>query len=159
MRITYPYVHNLSANAPDEVRRGAQAELRIRSRAALRLRGAVRPVGCGWGRPAPPIAAHRACVQQARRPCADVWPCGAQPIRMTIILTVDVRRALSQTPVPWTPPASPTRRRTYWGHERTNEHHPSHVRVHSCPNVQLTPTSAIPQARPHYQNPRRCAPT
>ena len=25
MRITYPYVHNLSANALDEVRRGAQA--------------------------------------------------------------------------------------------------------------------------------------
>lgn len=30
------------------------------------------------------------------------------------------------------------------GHERTNDCHPSHVRVDSCPNVQLTPTSAIP---------------
>ena len=32
---------------------------------------------------------------------------------------------------------------TGW-HERTNDCHPSHVRVDSCPNVQLTPTSAIP---------------
>lgn len=141
--ISYPYAHNLSANAPDEVRRGTQAELRIRSRAAPRLRSAVRPVGCGWCRSAPPSAARRACVQQARRPCADVKPRGAKLIRMTIILTVDMRWTLSQTPVPWTPCASPTRRRTYWGHERTNEHHPSHVRVYSCPNVQLTPTSAI----------------
>ena len=62
----------------------------------------------------------------------------------TVISGTDVRRALSQTPVPWTPPAPPARRRTYWSHERTNEHHPSHVRVYSCPNVQLTPTSAIP---------------
>ena len=32
---------------------------------------------------------------------------------------------------------------TGW-HERTNDCHPSHVRVDSCTNVQLTPTSAIP---------------
>ncbi|EFF80306.1 hypothetical protein HMPREF0970_00814 [Schaalia odontolytica F0309] len=57
---------------------------------------------------------------------------------------MEMRRALSQTPVTWTPPAPPARRRTYWSHERANEHHPSHVRVYSCPNVQLTPTSAIP---------------
>ena len=63
---------------------------------------------------------------------------------MILISGRGMRRVLSQTPVTWTPPASPARRRTYWGHERTNEHHPSHVRVHSCPNVQLTPTSAIP---------------
>ena len=50
----------------------------------------------------------------------------------TVISGTDVRRALSQTPVTWTPPAPPARRRTYWGHERTNEHHPSHVRVYSC---------------------------
>ena len=62
----------------------------------------------------------------------------------TVISGTDVRRALSQTPVTWTAPAPPARRRTYWEHERTNEHHPSHVRVYSCPNVQLTPTSAIP---------------
>ena len=36
---------------------------------------------------------------------------------------------------------------TGW-HERTNDCHPSHVRVDSCPNVQLTPTSAIHRPRP-----------
>ena len=68
---------------------------------------------------------------------------GSTIVALCIVISgTDVRRALSQTPVTWTPPAPPARRRSYWGHERTNEHHPSHVRVYSCPNVQLTPTSA-----------------
>ena len=70
---------------------------------------------------------------------------GSTIVALCIVISgTDVRRALSQTPVTWTPPAPPARRRSYWGHERTNEHHPSHVRVYSCPNVQLTPTSANP---------------
>ena len=80
--------------------------------------------------------------QEYRCPGAVPW---RQHYRRTVYshLWHGCETALSQTPVTWTPPAPPARRRTYWGHERTNEHHPSHVRVYSCPNVQLTPTSAI----------------
>ena len=68
---------------------------------------------------------------------------------------MEMRRALSQTPVTWTPPAPPARRRTYWGHERTNEHRPSHVRVDSCPNASLTPTFAIGQVPDAASSTRR----
>ena len=95
-----------------------------------------------------PLPSHLLSTEQlpGRNTGVPGWRRGGIPIvpLCTVISGSFLRRALSQTPVTWTPPAPPARRRTYWEHERTNEHHPSHVRVYSCPNVQLTPTSAIP---------------
>nr|DAP97648.1 MAG TPA: hypothetical protein [Caudoviricetes sp.] len=83
MCVTYPYVHNLSANAPDEVCCGAQSELRARPSAALRLESTVRPVGAGVG------ASPRRRTQLAARASskltrpAPMWSIVGQPIRIT----------------------------------------------------------------------------